>query len=354
MKKVIAGVVLVVVIVAGMWWLQSPSPHSAVQPKVEITSNAASQTVPLASATAAAPDAGIKSSAGDFAHYVALGKSLGEKPRSLQGTSVDGHLMADSNDNLIVSAQVKFVFNYFLSTMGEENIEQIKGRIALYIKQQLPTKAASQTWGLLGRYLDYRHAASDVTLPSGLSNYERIKQGIAARSRLRRTWLGRETANAFYGPESAYDQFTLKRMAIEQNAELTASEKQQKLDTLTSQLPKAVKQIRQQTMKPTNVAQKVDAMQAAGAGAATIRQYRTEQFGPEAAERLHALDKQRAAWQQRYQQYWDKRQSIVGAELGKADQASQIAALRQRLFSSSEQKRVEALDSIAAQRSTSK
>src|SRR5699024_2093736 len=69
----------------------------------------------------------------EFEHYARLGSTLGEVPSSLSGTRVDGHVAADSSGQLIVSVGVKQMFDYFLSTLGEEDLNDVKGRIAFYL-----------------------------------------------------------------------------------------------------------------------------------------------------------------------------------------------------------------------------
>ena len=214
--------------------------------------------------------------------------------------------------------------------------------------QQLPAAAAQQAWDLFGRYLDYRQSLSTLSAPAG-DTPEALQQVIAQRRQLRESWLGEAASEAFFGPEEAYDSYTLARMHIEQDAQLSAAEKQQRLDQLKANLPADVSDMIQATMAPVEAASTVAAMREQGASEADIQAYRTRQFGPEAAERFKALDAERAAWQSRYDDYRQQRQAIVDAGLEAGDQASQIAALREQLFAASEQKRVAALDDMAAE-----
>src|SRR5690625_4485414 len=94
----------------------------------------------------------------EFSHFVKKGKNLKTRPSSLQGTKVDGHVAADANGNLVISVGIREMFDYYLSTLGEENLASVKARIALYLEQRLPQKAALQAWDLLNRYLHYRKA----------------------------------------------------------------------------------------------------------------------------------------------------------------------------------------------------
>lgn len=353
MKKVMLGVGLVLLVLAGMWWLL---PGQEEQGQLENT-RAADATQALPAAVATAKSAANPGSAQDFAQFVALGQGLGKLPQSLEGTQVDGHLAADAAGNLVLSASVRQVFDYFLSTIGEEDLSAIKGRIALYLKQQLPASAALHAWQLLNNYLQYRQAASqlpdaqqDALMRQDEADVSSLQQALEQRRQLRDEWLGQAASDAFFGPEEAYDSYSIQRLKVQQDKGLSAAAKQQQLAQLKNNLPAEVRTMIDETMAPTNAAAKVAAMRAQGASEADVQAYRTQAFGAEAAARFKSLDEERAAWQQRYDDYSKQRASIETADLATADKQQQIEALRERLFSTDEQKRVAALDRIAAAR----
>jgi lipase chaperone LimK len=294
--------------------------------------------------------------AGQFEHYAGLGASLGKEPASLQGTRVDGHVAADSNGNLIVAVGIREMFDYFLSTLGEESLEAVKGRIAFYLKQHLPESAALQAWTLFDHYMEYRQALASLpqaSSPQTGGSVASLRQVIDERAELRSSWLGEVASLAFFGPEEAYDNYTLAKMQVEQDKNLSEAERQQRLTQLKDALPADVQTMLKQTMGPTDVARQVATMRQEGDSEADIQVYREQELGPEAAARLQQLDQQRADWQQRYDDYRRQRDAIVDAGLDKSDQAQQITALRERLFSAAEQRRVAALDDIAAQKAAS-
>lgn len=345
MRKVALGLAGLALVVAVMWWLL-PSGVGGGKNPAGSASTGVTQAATGAVATAQAT-AGKESEEQDFAHFVALGEGLGSVPRSLRGTQVDGHVAADASGNLILEVGVKQMFDYFLSALGEENLDAIKGRIAFYLKQHLPASAALQGWSLLGRYLDYRQATSSIEeSQKSDGSVAGLRQAEQQRNQLRDSWLGEAASQAFFGPEEAYDDYTLSRMQIMQDESLSDAQKQQQVDQLKAALPDEVRDMIQQTTAPVEAVDTVDAMRAQGASEADIQAYRTSQFGPEAAERFKALDAERAAWQNRYDDYRQQRQSILDAGLAASDQASEIAALRERLFAAGEQKRVAALDDM--------
>ncbi|HEU4539452.1 MAG TPA: lipase secretion chaperone, partial [Polyangiaceae bacterium] len=91
------------------------------------------------------------------------------------------------------------------------------------------------------------------------------------------------------------------------------------------------------------------AMREQGASEQAVREARVNAFGEEGAQRLEALDRERASWRQRYDAYKAERAAIEGdASLDEAARARAVEALRERSFSENERVRARALDSIGA------
>lgn len=333
---------LVLLLVVAMAWLVARSGSPDALPAEAGLSSMTQSGQEAASAVKPQQEAAV--TAQQFQHYAELGAKLGAVPSSLAGTHVDGHVQADSAGRLIMAVGIKQMFDYYLSAFGEESLDNIKGRIAFYLKQHLPASAANEGWALFDRYMEYRQALS--TLPAAGDSAASLQQALTARAQLRSSWLGEAASQAFFGPEEAYDNYTISRMQVEQDKSLSAAAKQQRLDQLKASLPPAVSDMIKATMAPTDAAIKVAAMRQQGASEADIQAYRVSQFGAEAAARFKALDAQRAAWNTRYDDYRQQRQAIVTAGLDTDDQTQQITALRERLFEAGEQKRVAALDDI--------
>lgn len=349
MKKSLAALPVIVVLAAiVIWWWTPAAPESHKPVKDTKEAPAPEWNSPaVLDISKNASDANSDTPTGEFPHFVKKGRHLKTLPSSLKGTRVDGHVVADAKGKLVIEGGIRRVFDYYLSTLGEENLAAVKARIALYLKQKLPQKAALQAWDLLNRYLRYRKAMGNIA-GGRKGNLTDLRRAMNKRKHLRESILGQRVNQAFYGPEEAYDHYTLSRLKIERDKSLSSSEKQQRLDQLKDALPSRVKQMIKTTMAPANAAQEVKTMRRQGASQASIQAYRTRKFDAQAAKRLHSLDARRKAWKHRYKKYRTRRQAIVGAGLDPADRKRQISALRERLFSPEEQKRVQALDDIAS------
>lgn len=163
-------------------------------------------------------------------------------PRSLVATDVDRQ-------------GTKRLFDYFLSASGEEPATRIRERI---------TAEAPGSQDLLDRYLALRDAVQA----------QRVDPATDLETRLRRlhdlrvAYLGAETAEAFFGLEEAEADVALARM---RGVETPLSPAEHE-----AILPLA-------TMRKE-----------AGLSPAEVRALRVATFGPEAAERLAALDRERS------------------------------------------------------------
>ena len=282
-----------------------------------------------------------------FARYRQMGAALHDRPASLQGTDVDGELLVDAQGNLVASIGVRRVFDYFLSTLGEEDLDTIKARIAAHLVEKLPPEAARQAWRLLNNYLDCQHALSELPLQS--RDAKGVRAAMKQRQQLRQVWLGAEVADAFFGFEDALDNFTVARMEIMENPNLSDAEKQRQVMMLEQNLPAPILEAKQRLLAPVEVGKRVAALRESGASEVEVRALREQTFGAEAAARFEQLDEERAQWDARYEHYSQRRADILASGLAEQDQQREIERLQQQLFDELEVRRVQALDRIGAQ-----
>ncbi|AJD48587.1 lipase chaperone [Isoalcanivorax pacificus W11-5] len=333
--------VLVAVILIG-WRMMS----SQQQRHADIGENVAGVTSGNSDAPAQATMSGKHDLAADngFSAYLAAAAGLGALPASLEGTDVDGELRSDAQGNLIIGNEIRRVFDYFLATLGEEDIESIKARIALHLHQHLPESAARQAWELLIRYLDYGEALA--ALPPHDGSVKSMHEVLVQRRDMRTAWLGQEVAEAFFAQDDAFDAYSLARVTVQQDDSLSAEEKQQRQRELEAMLPPEMREARERMRAPVEVAQQVEALRAQGGSEADVRRLREQTFGSAAADRLEQLDRERAAWDQRYADWRAERQAIEQSGLAQEDQARALEDAMARRFSEQEQRRVQALDRI--------
>lgn len=281
---------------------------------------------------------------GDFETFAKHGEKLEHKPASLRGTTPDGELREDDAHNLIVTEGVRRRFDYFLAALGEEDFNVIRARLAAHLQKALSARAARQAWALFEDYLGYR--AELRGLPEHDGATENMRESLRARQALRQRWFDAATTEAFFGFEDRYAEFALDRRSILDDEALSQVQREQRLAALTASLPDDLQEMVVASRKPVDVAREVAALRANQASDEQIYDYREQNLGRAAADRLGHLDRQRQHWQSRYRAYRHQRAAIDHSGLAEADQQAEMQRLRERLFEGAELKRVEALDRI--------
>ncbi|WP_277374519.1 lipase secretion chaperone [Pseudomonas sp. AA-38] len=272
-------------------------------------------------------------------------------PRSFIGTEIDGSLRVDAAGNLIISEDIRRLFDYFLASIGEESLAASVGRLRTYIDSQLAEPARSRAQTLLDQYLDYKRelVLLERDLPQ-LPNLDALRQRENAVQTLRARLFDAETHQAFFANEEGYNRFTLERLAIRQDTSLSDEAKGQAIDRLRASLPAEL----QEAVLPElqqELRQHTARLQAEGASAAQIRQMRQQLVGAEATARLEALDQQRQQWQKRVDDYLAAKARIQNNEgLSASDRAAAIDTLAAERFDEHERLRLQAVEQLAKSR----
>nr|WP_262372043.1 lipase secretion chaperone [Pseudomonas peli] len=271
-------------------------------------------------------------------------------PASFGGTTVDGVFRLDANGNLLISEDIRRIFDYFLAATGEEPLRTSVERLRAYIAAELPANAREQALVLLNQYLDYKRelVLLERDLPQ-MANLDALRQREAAVQALRARIFDSETQQAFFAREEAYNQFTLQRLAILQNSQLDDTGKAAAVDQLRNNLPAEM----QDTVLPqlqNELRQQTARLQAAGAKPEQIRQLRQQLVGAEATQRLEVLDQQRQTWKKRIAQYSTEKAAIENNPgMSASDKRAAIAQLAAENFDEREQLRLEAAEQLATQ-----
>ena len=267
-------------------------------------------------------------------------------PASLEGTEVDGWLGVDDDGHLVVTPGARWFFDYFLSATGEESPQQIRARIVAEITKRLPAAGAQEAIDLLDRYLAYRERVRALQA-SGAPND--AQQRLAQLHDIRRETFGDASAAALFGEEEQMQSVDLQRRQLLSDQTLTPEERERSVEALEQQLPAAARQARSEATTLLHLQADEQQLREAGGSADDIHALREQRFGAEAADRLDALDGERAAWLRRLDDYRSARQKIEGdAALTPDARARAIEALRAERFTPEERLRVAALDTVQA------
>ena len=277
----------------------------------------------------------------------------GELPHALSGTRIGVHLYYDSNGNLLITPDIRNLFEYFFVASGQEPIETIIGRIQEYIRNMLPPNAQKETLEILDSYLIYEQKMyeieqkmlperrKDASRPSILSELYDI---LALRMETRRKYMRPEVVEAFFGAEEQYDLLTLDRLKIEEDSSLTAEEKIAKIEEVMQKYPDDVTRSYRTNMKRLELSEKAKALKERNATEEEIYELRRGYFGQDAAERMSKLDQERSEWNSRLKTYQRKKQALLkSSKLSDEEKQNRIEQLRNKSFSERELKRVDVI-----------
>src|SRR5690606_1689885 len=271
---------------------------------------------------------------------------LASLPASFRGTEVDGRFEVDGAGNLIITQEVRHLFDYFLAAIGEEPLERTLGRLQDYIDATLQSPAREQARALLDQYLDYKRQLVQLeqdlpqfTTLEGLRNRERAVQALRARI------FSQEAHQAFFASEEGLNRFTLERLAIRQDANLSDAQKAAAIDRLRESLPEELRdhvlpQLQQELRAQTErLGPEATPEQIRGLGEQLV--------GAEATRRLEEVDAQRQQWRERLRDFLAERRRLEEHPgLSPADRETAIQALVGERFDERERLRLGASEQL--------
>lgn len=257
---------------------------------------------------------------------------------SLQGTRPDGAVHVAPDDSVVADARLIELFDYYLGTVGEKSPDAVRAEIERELDRTLRPGAAAAAKRVLARYIAYRQALAGLQADARLSGPDAaaLKRRLAVLRSLRAQYFGPREIAAIFGREDAANADALARMEIRDDRTLTPQQKQARLAALDAGLPADVRAAREAPLKIVRVQEQAERLRASGAGEEDVFRMRAEAFGADAAQRLADVDREEVAWKRRIDVYLAERRGL-------RDEA-EIAALRSRMFSEDEQRRLGAYE----------
>ena len=330
-------VLLLIIAAVGSFWLMTKDPATVGEPVASAPGDTSSLSAGKEEPSAVPSDL-LRS-----ASSVRVPEQL---PDSLAGTSVpDGWARTDRLGNLIPTPHLRQLFEYFLSALGEESLQQLVARIEMALSA-LEEPARSQARQTLGNYLEYKLAVSELEQSygemAGLGAGE-MQRRMAEIQALRRTWLDADTADAFFADDEAVDRFQIEKLRITSDDSLTDEQKAEALREAESSLPDPLRKAREQTRRFADYEQ---VRQELADDPRALEAWRRAAFGDAAADRLARLDEEQKDWERRWQAYTRERDRLLSSGLAEPERQEALERLRVSHFSETERIRAEALDSI--------
>ncbi len=265
---------------------------------------------------------------------------------SLVGTTPDGGASASADDQLILDPGLIRLFDYYLSTVGERPIADIRAQVERDLDARLKPHAATQAKDLLARYFDFKQALRDLKprhLASGRS-VDTLRAALRAMQDLRATCFSPGEVQVLFAHADDEANASLQRMAIEQDPALDATQRKARLAELDAALPADVRAAREAPLAVVHLQEAAAQIRAQGGSEDDVYRMRAAATSPEAANRLADVDRDEAAWQARIAAYRTQRGAVLSSSGSDADREAAMSELRNRMFTAEEQRRLAAYE----------
>lgn len=210
----------------------------------------------------------------------------------------------------------------------------LKQRLAALVNQHFPAALATRALALAERYVDYRVALGSLRAPQDLTDPRALRDALEARHKVRLQFFDDAEYDALFAREAELDRYTLARLEIERNTQLSPEQRAQALQAADNELSAERRAERSAATEHMAAAAQTAAFNASNADERTRYAARSAQYGPAAAQAMAQLDREEQHWNQRLDQY-----SQARAQQGEGPGLQQ---LRQQLFSPEEQQRIDA------------
>lgn len=210
----------------------------------------------------------------------------------------------------------------------------LKQRLAALVNQHFPATLATRALALAERYVDYRVALGSLRAPQDLTDPRALRDALEARHKVRLQFFDDAEYDALFAREAELDRYTLARLEIERNIQLSPEQRAQALQAADNELSAERRAERSAATEHMAAAAQTAVFNASNADERTRYAARSAQYGPAAAQAMAQLDREEQHWNQRLDQY-----SQARAQQGEGPGLQQ---LRQQLFSPEEQQRIDA------------
>lgn len=232
----------------------------------------------------------------------------------------------------------KHFFDFSLSSLGEQNLDEIKQRISQHTSSDINLTDEEE---LFAAYLEYKQALAELeplqaTQLSAL-DLEQLHLRILD---LQFEYFSEQQIEQLFAEENRLRQLAIEKLNIE-NSNLDPQQKRDLLAEQLSEMPEYIQtaENNHQLVKALSSLSDLDGQQKYIAA--------VELVGEAGAERLEALEQQRASFQTAMDSYLQHRDELLTSDfLSEQDRLIQITQLREETFDTNQLRRVEALERI--------
>ncbi|WP_394128292.1 lipase secretion chaperone [Vibrio hepatarius] len=236
------------------------------------------------------------------------------------------------------TATTKHFFDFSLSSLGEQNLDEIKQKISQHTSSDIDL---NDDEALFAAYLQYKQALTELEpLQTNQLSALDLEQLHLRILDLQFEYFSVQQIEQLFAEENQLRQLAIEKMKIVQN-DLANEQKQALLNDQLVDMPEYVQQAEKNNQLVVNLTSlsTLDGQQKHLAA--------VELVGEAGAERLEALDQQRASFQAKMDSYLQHRDELLTSDfLSEQDKLIQVTQLREESFDTNQIRRVEALERI--------
>jgi lipase chaperone LimK len=226
--------------------------------------------------------------------------------------------------------------------LGSSNLRDdahgFRARLAERVRKQFAPELAEHAIAFVNRYLNYLESLDALNLPSQAQDVAALRNVFETRKAIRQAHFSPEEYEALFARDDRLDRYTLARFEIQADTKLTSAEKTEALNAVANELTPEERQERANTQAHLALQRQTEVFDKQRTSEEERFTVRAAEHGEAAAQRLAELDRVERDWHGRLAQY---EQAQRAAREG-AMTNEQLAGVKQKLFDSREQLRLEA------------
>lgn len=294
------------------------------------------------SATETAADTSPADPSGAFVHSMRGTVPDGDLRKAVAGGSQTGP------SEKLPYAELKRMFEYYLSAVGEKNVDAIKVEIASELERRLPPSQVAPAKRLLNLYWQFKIGLAELEKKPNLAgpSVQAVRGRFLAMQDLRSQFFSAEESRGMFGFEDDYDMDAVARLEISEDPALNEAQKNERLAALDAGMSPQLREERDAPRVVLKTEELAQSMRAKGASDDDVYRMRAQALNPEAAARLADVDREEADWKNRIASYLSERSKLLQAQADAppAEREAALAQLQQSRFNPDERPRLAAYE----------
>ncbi len=211
-------------------------------------------------------------------------------------TEPDGAIQTQADGSLIRNRELRRLFDYFLSAMGELELDEIRTELIAFIDRSGNSHLLPDILDAFDDYQQYLLALESFSL--SLDPDLKLADRLELLSKFRRQTLGETLAADYFADEEAYARYRLAKSGrtVDLQPEESEQERWQRVEDLAMGHQTVIDETRDFEQEQMNAAARFS--------------IRSQQYGDAAAIRLAELDQSRSEFNDMVSHYIDQRRHI--------------------------------------------